>query len=311
MIEKVSADRVRIPAGVPTRRRDTYLENWLKLTHNTGRLMLFAGDQKVEHLHDDFAAPDAHPDDADPIHLFRIASQGRIGVFATQLGLIARYAAEFPNVSYMVKLNSKSHLVKTDQRDPYSAPWFDADQVAAFRDESGLPIRAVGFTVYLGSEYEGEMLRHAAQSILAAHRHGLVTCLWMYPRGKSVKDERDPHLIAGAAGVAATLGSDFCKVNPPKEGGKVANHLLTEAVKAAGRTGLICAGGSSVSPESFLKDLAEQLAAGAVGNATGRNIHQRSLEDAVRLTRAISALTLDAAPLEMAQEIWKGGAVPA
>ena len=28
------------------------------------------------------------------------------------------------------------------------------------------------------------------------------------------------------------------------------------------------------------------------GNATGRNIHQRSLDEAVRLTKAISAITL-------------------
>ena len=31
---------------------------------------------------------------------------------------------------------------------------------------------------------------------------------------------------------------------------------------------------------------------GACGNATGRNIHQRSLDEAVRLTKAISAITL-------------------
>ena len=31
---------------------------------------------------------------------------------------------------------------------------------------------------------------------------------------------------------------------------------------------------------------------GADGNATGRNIHQRSLDEAVRLTKAISAITL-------------------
>jgi len=31
---------------------------------------------------------------------------------------------------------------------------------------------------------------------------------------------------------------------------------------------------------------------GAVGNATGRNIHQRSLDEAVRLTKAISSITL-------------------
>jgi len=36
------------------------------------------------------------------------------------------------------------------------------------------------------------------------------------PGGKAVADEKDPHLIAGATGVAACLGSDFVKVNYPK-----------------------------------------------------------------------------------------------
>ena len=40
--------------------------------------------------------------------------------------------------------------------------------------------------------------------------------LWIYPRGKAVADEKDAHLIAGAAGAAACLGADFVKCNPPK-----------------------------------------------------------------------------------------------
>lgn len=41
--------------------------------------MLFAGDQKVEHLNDDFFGPEVPEDDADPEHLFRIAAQSKIG----------------------------------------------------------------------------------------------------------------------------------------------------------------------------------------------------------------------------------------
>ena len=35
---------------------------------------------------------------------------------------------------------------------------------------------------------------------------------------KAVTDEKDPHLIASATGVAARIGSDFVKVNYPKKG---------------------------------------------------------------------------------------------
>ncbi|MFY1645387.1 aldolase, partial [Methanoculleus bourgensis] len=187
----------------------------------TGRLMLFAGDQKIEHLNDDFAGEGIHPDDADPEHLFRIASRGRIGVFATQLGLIARYGRDYPDVPYLVKLNSKTNLVATSQSDPVSSELYHVRQAVDLRDRAGLSILGVGYTVYLGSEYEPLMLYQAAQAVNQAHRYGLITVLWMYPRGKAVKDERDPHLVAGAAGVAAAIGSDFAKVNPPKVGGSV------------------------------------------------------------------------------------------
>ena len=80
-----------VPLDVPPEAREIFRGNYREMTRGTGRLMLFAGDQKIEHMNDDFYGPGIHPDDADPEHLFRIAAKGRIGVFATQLGLISRY----------------------------------------------------------------------------------------------------------------------------------------------------------------------------------------------------------------------------
>ena len=94
--------------------------------------------------------------------------------------------------------------------------------------------------------------------------------------------------------MALCLGADFVKVNPPKpEDGTAPAEALKVATMASGRTGLVCAGGSTVDAETFLTQLYDQIhTGGAVGNATGRNIHQRSLDEAVRLTKAISAITL-------------------
>jgi fructose-bisphosphate aldolase/6-deoxy-5-ketofructose 1-phosphate synthase len=296
-----------VPADVPGTARATYIENYRTITHGSGRLMLFAGDQKIEHLNDDFFGEGIHEDDADPEHLFRIAAKGRIGVFATQLGLVARYGRDYPDVPYLVKLNSKTHLVKTAQKDPYSPVISTVDQVVAFRNQTGLKVLGVGYTVYLGSEYEAKMMREAARIIFEAHQHGLITVLWIYPRGAAVKDEKDPHLIAGATGVAACLGSDFVKVNAPKKEGAVSTELLREATRAAGRTQVVCAGGSSIDETKFLKELYDQIhIGGASGNATGRNIHQKSLDEAVRMCNAISAITIDNASLEDAVALLKG-----
>jgi len=42
----------------------------MAITRGSGRLMLFVGDQKVEHLNADFYGEGISPDDSDPEHLF-------------------------------------------------------------------------------------------------------------------------------------------------------------------------------------------------------------------------------------------------
>lgn len=303
----INKEDVIVPLDVPKAMRDTYVKNVMEITKGSGRLMLFAGDQKVEHLNDDFFGAGVPEDDADPEHLFRIASQAKIGVFATQLGLMARYGMDYRDIPYLVKVNSKTHLVETAQADPFSNLWYDVDQVAEFKENSGLNILGVGYTIYLGSEFEAEMLVQAAQVVYDAHQHGMLSVLWIYPRGAAVKDEKDPHLIAGATGVGACLGSDFVKVNYPKKEGAKSAEIFKEAVKAAGRTKVVCAGGTSDECEAFLKKLHDQIhISGAQGNATGRNIHQKSLDEAVRMCNAVYAITVEDASVEDAMKIYKG-----
>jgi len=297
---------VIVPLDVPKEMRDLYVRNFLTITRKSGRLMLFAGDQKVEHMNDDFFGKNTSSDNNEPEHLFRIAKGAKIGVFATQLGLIARYGMDYPDIPYLVKLNSKTNIVKTSQCDPLSEGWFDVNDVADFRDDSGLTILGVGYTVYLGSEYESHMLREAAQLVYDAHRNGLITVLWMYPRGKGVKDEKDPHLIAGAAGVAACLGTDFCKVNYPEKEGVSSAEALKEAVLAAGRTKVVCAGGSSDAAEVFLQKLHDQIhTSGAAGNATGRNVHQKPLAEAIKMCNAIYAVTVENKSVKDAMKLYR------
>ncbi|MDR2035481.1 MAG: hypothetical protein LBP91_02240 [Coriobacteriales bacterium] len=304
---QITIEDIKVPVDVLPEARDIYVENYLAATQNTGRLMLFACDQKFEHLNDDFFGEGIDPADNDPEHLFRIASQGVIGVMAAQRGLVAQYAQDYPDINYLVKMNSKTHLIKTKQDDPYSPQLYSLDAVLAMR-EAGVNIVGLGYTIYLGSEYESTMLAEAGELIAEAHAQGLIVVLWIYPRGKAVEDEKDANLIAGAAGAALCLGADFVKVNPPKPAdGCSSAQLLARASEAAGRTGLVCAGGSTVDASTFLTQLYDQIhTGGASGNATGRNIHQRSLDEAVRLTKAISAITLADYDADEALDVFEG-----
>jgi fructose-bisphosphate aldolase/6-deoxy-5-ketofructose 1-phosphate synthase len=291
--------KINVPLTVPKTKVKTYLKNYDLATHDVGRLFLFAGDQKVEHLNDDFYGQDINKQDNNPEHLFQIASQAKIGVFATQLGLIAKYGNSYKKVPYLIKLNSKTKLSGGDN--PVSKELATVKEVIEFKKQSKLKILGIGYTVYIGGDDEADILQEASQAIIEAHKQGLIAVIWMYPRGKNIKNEEDIHLIAGGAGVALCLGADFVKVKYPYDGREATAKKFKEVVEAAGRTKVICAGGSKISPKDLLKNIYYQInTAKTSGSAIGRNIHQYSLEKAVKLANAISALVYQKAKLEKA-----------
>jgi len=285
---------------IPLTVHDTneYIKNFKEMTKGTGRLMLFAGDQRIEHLNKDFYGKGIHPDDSSPAHLFNIAHHAKVGAFATQLGLISKYGMHYDKTNYLVKLNSKTDLIPKKQMDPYSELLVDVKQVVEFKKMTRLKIVGIGYTIYLGSEFEADMLRTASQVILEAHKEGLVTVIWIYPRGEAIKNEKDPKLAADAAALACCLGADFVKITYPGNKKAMANSVV-----AAGRTGVLCAGGSTTDKKKFLKTLKDQIDAGARGNATGRNIHQKSLKEAIKLCNAIYSITVERKSLKEAYNL--------
>ncbi|HBA36906.1 TPA: aldolase [Candidatus Falkowbacteria bacterium] len=279
----------KIPASVPGSRRDEYRKNYFALTNRRGRLLLIAGDQKVEHLNDDFFGAGITPEDNNPEHLFKIAAHSSGGALAVHLGLAARYGRDYPRVPYVIKINGKTNLGAEDKNS--SRLWWTVEDIVKFKKQSGLSIVGIGYTIYLGGRYEAEMLATAAKAVYDAHQAGLTAVLWIYPRGKNVKEE-DVHTIAGAAGVAASLDADFVKLKYPYDSkNKNVAQQFQEVTAAAGRTKIICVGGSKKPIKTFLEELAKQIKiSGTAGLAIGRNLHQRSLTEARQLSDALSAV---------------------
>jgi DhnA family fructose-bisphosphate aldolase class Ia len=275
-----------IPADVPALQKEKFLQHYQRICKNTDRLFLFVVDHKMEHLNDDFASLDQEIQD--PEHIFKIAQLPEIGAFASHPGLIERHAAQFPTIPYIMKLNGKTNLNKTS--DPFSAQLWSVEQAVHIADDAKIDLCGVALTIYLGSSFEDRMLAQAADMIYQAHQNGLIALLWMYPRGKSVTDESDAHLIAGAAGMAHELGADFAKVHAPHATAqKRSEELLQEAVAAAGNTAVICAGGSRTKPDELVENIKQQIAIGGTkGCAIGRNLFQLPFEQARALTQEIS-----------------------
>lgn len=272
-----------IPATVPPDKKDTYQENFATITKETGKLLLFAADQKMEHLNQDFFGPGLAPEINTPEHVFTIAAKSNIGVFSTHLGLIARYAQQFPTINYLPKLNGKTNLAPGD---PYSEQLWTVEDAVKLANNGNINLCGVGYTVYVGSEFERDMLTEAATIVKNAHAHGLIAILWMYPRGKNVPNQLDPHVIAGAAGLGASLGADFVKINEPETG----PQDLKEAVQAAGNTKVLVSGGSALEKDIFIEKVKAQLEAGVSGAAVGRNIFQHPLKEAIAFADQLAQL---------------------
>lgn len=333
----LTAADVVVPVSVPAASRDAYVRNYLTATCATGRLSMFAMDQYFEHLFEDFYGK-GH-EDTSIRHLFDIAANCHAGAIAVQLGPLVRLAgldADYGRVPTIVKVTSKTNY---HGGEPYSPPIDTVDAVIGAR-EYGLNIVGVGTTVYPGSEHEEVMYAETREIIREAHEFGLITVVWCYPRGQAVLDkarkwmeeagievpakfgfreaEKHPLTVLAAAAVLTVLSPDFGKINPcdpkslglaPAEDENANETALGDAVKMASPVGIICAGGSKQSPEGFLTQLKRQIdIAGVRGNATGRNIHERPLEEAIRMADAIAAVTLANASVEQAVAIERGTA---
>jgi len=183
---------------------------------------------------------------------------------------------------------------------------WDVEDVVYLAQAMNIPICGVGYTVYLGSVYEHDMLAEAARVVMKAHKHGLIAILWVYPRARHIEKHDTPELIAGAAGIAQVLGADFVKVHVPETGSKEKDmQALAIASQAAGNTHLICSGGSRIDVAELIKNIAAQLSLGnTAGCAIGRNIFQRSYKEAVALTFALAALVYDGVAVQQAIDIF-------
>lgn len=288
-------NKIIIPADVPEQKHAQFTKNYNAITRETGRLFLFSCDHKIEHLNRDFYGQNISPQAIHPEHMFRIASQGNIGAMATHLGLMARYAKQYTNVNYIIKLNATTYLPHSDHDQQSILLWNIEDIITFKNNNKNIVITGVGITLYLGNEYESKMLTQTAQIINKAHQEGLVTIVWIYLRGKLISHEDAPEVIAGAAGVGVSLGADFIKIKPPAPTDVFSSaQSLKIASAAAGNSKIICSGGEKLEKELYLQTLYDQIHQGdAAGTATGRNIFQLSLKEAIALTHAISSLVYD------------------
>ncbi len=249
-----------------------------------GRAMILAYDQGFEHGPRDFLE---NPESRRLEYILDIAKRGGFTGLVLHAGLAEKYETEIreAKVPLILKLNGKSELYT--EEDPYSP------QLYSVEDALTLGATAVGYTVYSGSEYEGQMHQEFSEIIREAHSKGIPAIGWMYPRGKALFEKKStsktfkmalseqentdldidetPAIVAYAARVGMELGADIVKV---KYTGSPESFRWV--VQAAFPTKVVMSGGPMTkTDEEFLSRVKDVLTAGAVGIAVGRNVWQR------------------------------------
>jgi len=236
-----------------------------------GKALFLAYDQGLEHGPIDF-----NDTNVDPKSIIKIAKDGGYNAVIFQKGIAEKYNKEIKEskVPLIIKLNGKTSLVKGE---PVSL------QLCTVPEAIKLGAVAVGYTIYFGSKHESKMLSEFENVEREAHKNGIPVIIWAYPRGKGTEDKSKKELLAYACRAALEVGADIVKVvydGEPED--------LKWAVKSAGRTKVVIAGGAKENPEEFLIQLNEIMNSGAIGLAIGRNVWQS--DDPQDLTKKIKEI---------------------
>ncbi|MHA1237865.1 MAG: 2-amino-3,7-dideoxy-D-threo-hept-6-ulosonate synthase [Candidatus Odinarchaeia archaeon] len=139
---------------------------------------------------------------------------------------------------------------------------------------------AVSVHVNIGCEKEPEMLVKLGMIAEACDEWQIPLLAMMYPRGKNVRDQFDPKVVAHVARVGAELGADIIKTNYT---GSV--ETFKEVVEGC-PVPVVIAGGPKVDSDlEVLKMVRGAMDAGAIGVSMGRNVFQH--ENVEAITRAL------------------------
>ncbi|SRR5258706_4848777 len=221
-----------------------------------GKVLLLAYDQGFEHGPVDFDEKNV-----DPEYIMKIAENGYFTGVVFQEGIAAKYYRKESKVPLIVKLNGKTSFQGDE---PLSL------QLCTVKKAAELGAIGIGYTIYVGSEHEEQMLVEFSRIEDEAHSLGMIVIAWMYPRGKKVMGrESDKDVVAYGARLGLELNADFVKV--PYTG---SSESFSWVVRAAGKTGVLAQGGKKTDWENLDEEIVGAMSAGAKGIAIGRNVWQ-------------------------------------
>jgi class I fructose-bisphosphate aldolase len=263
-----------------------------------GTMLVLPTDQGMEHGPVDFLP---NPPSEDPEYQVRLAIEGGYSGVAFHYGIAARYLPPYAGkIPLILKINGKTDIPPSDRA--------FSGMTGRVEDAVRLGADAVGYTLYVGSPRQDEDFAQLTAVRAECDRYGIPLVVWGYPRGEAIdkKGGRDSlFAVDYAARVATELGADVIKLNVPvfdeksKSSPKPYNEMVLEyraavekVVRSAGQAFVLFSGGSKIGDADLLEKARLVMEAGATGLIFGRNMWQREMADALRLTAEIKRIIL-------------------
>ncbi|MFC2152113.1 class I fructose-bisphosphate aldolase [Bacteroidota bacterium] len=279
----------------------------------TGFFSILPVDQGIEHTAGASFAP--NPLYFDPENIVKLAIEGGCNAVASTFGVLASVSRKYAHkIPFIVKLNHNELMTYPNK--------FDQIMFGTVEEAWNLGAKAVGATIYFGSDESNRQIIEVAEAFERAHELGMVTVLWCYTRNSGFKkDGVDYHTAADLTGQANHLGvtiqadiikqklptcnGGFKEINFAKTNDRVYSELTTDhpidltryqvVNNYMGRFGLINSGGAS----SGASDLAEAVftavvnkRAGGMGLISGRKAFQRPMKEGIELLNSIQDVYL-------------------
>ena len=280
----------------------------------TGFLSVLSVDQSIEHTAGTSFAP--NPIYFDPENIVNLAIEGGCNAVASTYGILGAVARKYAHkIPFIVKINHNELLTYPNS--------YDQVLFGTIKRAWNMGAKAVGATIFFGSEESRRQIVEVSEAFEYAHELGLVTILWCCLRNSSFqKGVVDYYTSADLTGQANHLGAaiqaDIVKQKLPTNNGgftaidfgrndsRVYSELTSGhpidlcryqvANSYMGRVGLLNSGGVS-HDASDLKDVVVAAIvnkrAGGIGLVSGRRAFQKPMNEGVELLNAIQDVYLD------------------
>src|SRR6056297_248203 len=281
---------------------------------NTGYMSVLPVDQGIEHTAGSSFAP--IPMYFDPENIVKLAIEGGCNAVASTFGVLASVSRKYAHkIPFIVKINHNELLTYPTK--------YDQILFGSVEEAWNLGAKAIGATIYFGSEESNQEIIEIAEAFERAHELGMATVLWCYLRNSDFKkDGKDYHtsadMTAQANHLGVTIQADIIKQKMPTINGgfneisfgkthkKVYEELSSDHPidltryqvinNYMGRAGLINSGGAS----KGASDLADAVTtavvnkrAGGTGLISGRKAFQKPMKEGVKLLNAIQDVYLE------------------